>query len=57
MALAKLCVDLKAFNHHGKHLAFSFHGLIVDHKARDDSDVEAENVKIRLQNMGTIFLN
>ena len=54
MALAKLCVDLKASNIVESRIDFAQHALIVDHKARDGSGTEANHVRSRLESMGTM---
>lgn len=55
MALAKLCINLKTSKDVGDFRNFQFQALIVDHKARKGSDVEARKVRQSLKIMGITF--
>ena len=51
MALAQLCTILQKYPHASSD--YHFHAFIVDHKAREESGLEAILVRQRLYRMGT----
>lgn len=53
MALAALCIGLTRYPRAKQGFDFSFHPLIIDHKAREGSSKEVERVRNRLLRMGT----
>ena len=56
MALASLCQNLKYAYLKSRFEEFQFGAFIVDHKARDVSNIEAVRTQERLKELGPSFL-